>query len=92
MLLEIIKAKKVHKHPLSFFKTLFFLYKKRNSASNNFINANCQLDAIYKCLYMYIGFPGGSDGKESARNARDLSSIPVSGIFLGEGNVFFIAL
>ena len=26
---------------------------------------------------MYIrGFPGGSDGKESARNAGDLSSIP----------------
>ena len=26
---------------------------------------------------MYIkGFPGGSDGQESARNARDLGSIP----------------
>ena len=25
---------------------------------------------------IYLGFPGGSDGKESAHNAGDLSSIP----------------
>ena len=33
-----------------------------------------------------MGFPGGSDGKESAGNARDLGSIPGSGRFLGEWN------
>ena len=27
-------------------------------------------------VYPYMGFPGGSDGKESAYNARDLGSIP----------------
>ena len=32
------------------------------------------------------GFPGGSDGKESACNARDLSLIPRSGRSPGEGN------
>ena len=32
------------------------------------------------------GFPGGSDGKESACNAGDLTSIPGSGRSLGEGN------
>ena len=32
------------------------------------------------------GFPGGSDGKESAYNAGDLGSIPVSGKSPGEGN------
>ena len=32
------------------------------------------------------GFPGGSDGKESACNAEDLGSIPGSGRFPGEGN------
>ena len=32
------------------------------------------------------GFPGGSDGKESACNAGDLGSIPVSGRSPGEGN------
>ena len=35
------------------------------------------------------GLPGGSDGKESAYNARgsrDLSAIPGSGRSLGEGN------
>ena len=32
------------------------------------------------------GFPGGSDGKASACNARDLGSIPGSVISPGEGN------
>ena len=31
-------------------------------------------------------FPGGSDGKASAYNARDLGSIPGSGRSSGEGN------
>ena len=33
-----------------------------------------------------MGFPGGSDGKESARNAGDPGSIPGSGRSPGEGN------
>ena len=33
-----------------------------------------------------MGFPGGSDGKASACNARDLGSIPGSGRSPGEGN------
>jgi len=33
-----------------------------------------------------MGFPGGSDGKESACNAGDLGSIPGSEISLGERN------
>ena len=32
------------------------------------------------------GFPGSSDGKESACNTRDLSSIPGSGRSTGESN------
>ena len=36
--------------------------------------------------YYIMGFPGGSDGKESARHAGDLDSIPGSGRSLGEGN------
>ena len=32
------------------------------------------------------GFPGGSDGKESACNAADMGSNPGSGISSGEGN------
>ena len=32
------------------------------------------------------GFPGGADGKESARNAGELGSIPGSGRSPGEGN------
>ena len=34
----------------------------------------------------YLGFPGGSDGKESTCNARDLGLIPGSGRFPGEGH------
>ena len=33
-----------------------------------------------------MGFPGGSDIKESACNAGDLGSIPGLGRFPGEGN------
>ena len=33
-----------------------------------------------------MGFPGGSEGKESACNAEDLGSIPGSGRSPGEGN------
>ena len=32
------------------------------------------------------GFPGGLEGKASARNAGDAGSIPASGRFPGEGN------
>ena len=37
-------------------------------------------------MYDLWGFPGGSDGKESACKAGDLGSIPGSGRFPGEGN------
>ena len=33
-----------------------------------------------------MGFPGGSDGKESACNAGDPGSLPGEGRFPGEGN------
>jgi len=33
-----------------------------------------------------MGFPGGSDCKESACNAGDVGLIPGSGRFPGEGN------
>ena len=35
---------------------------------------------------VFMGFPGGSDGKESACNAGDLGSIPGLGISPGEGH------
>ena len=39
-----------------------------------------------KNAYIEAGFPGGSDSKESAYNAGDLSSFPGSGRTSGEGN------
>ena len=41
---------------------------------------------IYSTLYKNRSFPGGSNGKESACNAGDMSLIPWSKIFPGEGN------
>ena len=38
------------------------------------------------CVLEIKGFPGGSEGKESARNAGDLISIPGLGRSPGEGN------
>ena len=35
-----------------------------------------------------MGFPGGSDGKESTCNVRDLGLIPQLGRFPGEGNCY----
>ena len=35
---------------------------------------------------VFWGFPGGSDGKECARNVEDLGSIPRLGRFPGEGH------
>ena len=37
-------------------------------------------------IFLKMGFPGGSDGKESACRAGDPGSIPVSGRSPGEGN------
>ena len=46
---------------------------------------NCYTDrSIIVFLYGFL-FPGGSAGKESSRNARDLGSIPGLGRSPGEG-------
>ena len=37
-------------------------------------------------VYIYPGFPGDSDGKESACNVGDLGSRPGLGRYPGEGN------
>ena len=42
--------------------------------------------AVFTSLVSVKGFPGGSDGKESACSAGDMGSIPGSGRFPGEGN------
>ena len=44
------------------------------------------LNLILILPFMLLGFPGGSDGKESACNAGDLGLIPGVGRSPGEGN------
>ena len=41
---------------------------------------------IFELYNNYMGFPGGSDGKESVSNAADPGSIPGLGRFPGEGH------
>ena len=41
---------------------------------------------LEELFQQYKGFPGGSDGKESACNAGDLGSIPGSGRSPGGGH------
>ena len=43
-------------------------------------------DSILGCSFTSKGFPGDSEGKESARNAGDPGLIPGSGRYPGEGN------
>ena len=45
-----------------------------------------QRDFILKEFHKSVGFPGGSDGKESACSVGDPGSIPGSGRSPGEGN------
>ena len=42
------------------------------------------------CPMCALGFPGGSDGKESACNMGDLCLIPGSGRSSGEGNDYLL--
>ena len=44
------------------------------------------LDSFFFFLVLFLGFPGGLNGKESACDAGDLGSIPESGRSFGEGN------
>ena len=62
-------------------KKNIYIYTKislRNQRWNSII--------IWMMLDIFRGFPGGSDGKESACNAGDLGLIPGLGRSLGEGN------
>ena len=82
-------AAKINKNKY-FLKNLGFTEKVRasenlkisltyNCSGTHYISLNCM-------TWSDIGFPGGSDGKESACNARDPGSIPESGRSTGEGN------
>ena len=42
----------------------------------------------FQALVIIMGFPGGSDGKESTCNAGDTGLIPGSGRFPEEGNSY----
>ena len=42
--------------------------------------------STHTCVYLYKGFPGSSDSKESAYDAGDLGSVTGLGRSRGEGN------
>ena len=63
--------------------SFFFFNVCENLAPNLFFKKN---NNKLLNLYWSMGFPGGSDGKESACNAGDPCLIPVFGRSPGEGN------
>ena len=68
---------------LGFFPTVFFF------TINSFLHDCFCLSHHFlslECPETWSNFPGGSGGKASAYNARDLGSIPGSGRSPGEGN------
>ena len=48
------------------------------------------MKSLYMSVFRLLGFPGGSDGKESACNVGDLGSVPGSGISPREGNGYLL--
>ena len=52
----------------------------------NLFFSKCEIVTFYILTATSLGFPGCSDGKESASNAGDPSSIPGLGRSSGEGN------
>ena len=63
----------------------------RNKGSDTKKFATANLHPSYKRTLLKA-FPGGSDGKASVYNVRDLGSIPGLGRFPGEGNGSTLAL
>ena len=51
-----------------------------------FLGREDPLEKVRVPTPVFLGFPGGSDGKESASDAGDLGSIPGLGRFPGEGH------
>ena len=67
--------------PLTFFSVIIkYVQKIHEHTVSRMVWVYFQLDANI------MGFPGGSDGKESTRNVGDPGSIPGSGRSPGEGN------
>ena len=56
--------------------------------TNVYRNTCMCLHMCYIYVMYVMGFPGGSESKESACNAGDLGSIPGLGRFPGKGNSY----
>ena len=64
--------------------------KTSHPSSKNFYEYNPCLPELFECLPHTLGFPSGSDGKESACSAGDSGSIPGSGSAAVEGNGYLL--
>ena len=67
------------------FNTSLFL-EKQDIDKLSFSDSVVKSSHYIRIIPENLGFPGGSDSKESACNVGDLGSIPGLGISLGEGN------
>ena len=80
-----------------FIQPLHFTDKRKKKKNTRLVNINknhpCGLpscvmaSSLFVFIYLYLGFPHSSVGKESACNAGDPGLIPGLGTSYGEGNV-----
>ena len=90
----IIKGRNFHfcfqKHLFLFLETTYFcilvLYHATFLGSFFIIAYRFLVQSLGFSIHNIVDFPGGSEGKASVYNARDLGSIPGLGKFPGEGN------
>ena len=72
-----------------FFLVLMYLsdnFLLNNTTNNIFNYVSIYYILIYACVFLYMGFPGGSAVRNLPANSGDAGSIPGSGRSPGEGN------
>ena len=72
-----------------FFLVLMYLsdnFLLNNTTNNIFNYVSIYYILIYACVFLYMGFPGGSAVGNLPANSGDAGSIPGSGRSPGEGN------
>ena len=79
----------MHKHMLTLLNFIKVLRKNQRkvmcTSNKRYLQKKKSAYVLY-CFYLYIHFPGGSDGKQSACNAEPQVQIPGLGGSSGEGN------
>ena len=69
-------------------ETKYFTWFQNKSKPKENIRSKLKCVCVCVCIHTYMGFPSGSDSKESACSTGDPDLIPAPGRSPGEGNNF----